>query len=418
MKKILFALCIFCTLLAHGQFAKPTDAVSIPSYQMYRTPADSGVHIFMGNTLLWNSFWMKADTVKTNKSLVTKYYFKTHGPTVVTDNSTNAALYPVFTSATSGSYSSKVSTGLQFNPYYGNLALGGVYLGAAISVTNYLQITTNPKIYMGSNPGTAGQVITSGGSGSGAYWGTPSGGSMTYPSGSGIPIVVSGTSWGSTITNNSSNWNTAYGWGDWHHTTLAGYGITDTPWTGLGYITSASLPTVNNATLTLVTSGSGISGSQTFTANQGTGATFTVTSNATTSNTAGTIVLRDGSGYVSLTGTFCSSDSTLKRNIHPFSKIDLYNASKIDFVKFLYKSDATNQLHLGVIAQQVEKLVPEVVHTNENGKLEVNYPELLVILAAQHAEEIKLLKEQNRQLERRIEKLENHNKWEAKQINF
>ena len=56
--------------------------------------------------------------------------------------------------------------------------------------------------------------------------------------------------------------------------------------------------------------------------------------------------------------------------------------------------------------------------SNENGKLEVNYPELLVILAAQHAEEIKLLKEQNRQLEMRIEKLENHNKWEAKQINF
>lgn len=46
------------------------------------------------------------------------------------------------------------------------------------------------------------------------------GGSMVYPSGSGIPIVVSGTSWGSTITDNSSNWNTAYGWGN--HA-LAGY---------------------------------------------------------------------------------------------------------------------------------------------------------------------------------------------------
>ena len=40
------------------------------------------------------------------------------------------------------------------------------------------------------------------------------GGSMTYPSGSGIPIVVSGTSWGTTITNNSVNWDTAYGWGN------------------------------------------------------------------------------------------------------------------------------------------------------------------------------------------------------------
>ena len=34
------------------------------------------------------------------------------------------------------------------------------------------------------------------------------------PAGSGIPLIVNGTSWGSTITNNSSNWNTAYGWGN------------------------------------------------------------------------------------------------------------------------------------------------------------------------------------------------------------
>jgi hypothetical protein len=40
------------------------------------------------------------------------------------------------------------------------------------------------------------------------------GGSMEYPSGSGIPLVVNGTSWGITIADNSANWNTAYGWGD------------------------------------------------------------------------------------------------------------------------------------------------------------------------------------------------------------
>ena len=38
---------------------------------------------------------------------------------------------------------------------------------------------------------------------------------MTYPS-AGIPLSVAGTSWGSSITNNSANWNTAYGWGDWN----------------------------------------------------------------------------------------------------------------------------------------------------------------------------------------------------------
>ncbi len=215
--------------------------------------------------------------------------------------------------------------------------------------------------------------------------------SMYQPKGS----YVTGTPWTSV----------GYWYSSSHPTTISGYGITD-------------IPTVNNATLTLATSGSGISGSQTFTANQGTAATFTVTSNATATNTASTIVLRDASGYVSLTGTFCSSDSTLKRNIKPFSKVDLYNASKIDFRKFLFKSETTGKEHFGVIAQDIKKLIPEVVSTNQNGKLEVNYPELLVIIAAQQAEEIKLLKEQNRQLERRIEKLENHNKWESKQIQF
>jgi len=54
-------------------------------------------------------------------------------------------------------------------------------------------------------------------------------------------------------------------------------------------------PTVNNATLTLATSGVGLSGSDTFTSNQSSNTTFTVTSNATSANTASTIVARDAS---------------------------------------------------------------------------------------------------------------------------
>ena len=65
--------------------------------------------------------------------------------------------------------------------------------------------------------------------------------------------------------------------------------------TGTMALTS-DLPTVNNGTLTLAVSGTGLSGSQTFTANQSSAATFTVTSNATSANTASTIVARDASG--------------------------------------------------------------------------------------------------------------------------
>lgn len=55
---------------------------------------------------------------------------------------------------------------------------------------------------------------------------------------------------------------------------------------------------IGNGTLTLNTSGSGISGSASFTANQSGNTTFTVTSNATVNNIASTIVYRGGSGEV------------------------------------------------------------------------------------------------------------------------
>jgi hypothetical protein len=91
--------------------------------------------------------------------------------------------------------------------------------------------------------------------------------------------------------------------------TLANSGVTANTYTAAtitvdakGRVTSASnntIPTVNNGTLTLAVSGSGLTGSQSFTANQSSNATFTVTSNATNANTPSTIVFRDASGNFS-----------------------------------------------------------------------------------------------------------------------
>ena len=85
--------------------------------------------------------------------------------------------------------------------------------------------------------------------------------------------------------------------------TLANSGVTANTYTAAtvtvdakGRITSASnntIPTVNDGILTMAVSGNGLTGSQTFTANQSSAATFTVTSNATSNNTANTIVYRD-----------------------------------------------------------------------------------------------------------------------------
>ena len=83
---------------------------------------------------------------------------------------------------------------------------------------------------------------------------------------------------------------------------------------------STSAITVGDGTLTLATSGTGLSGSQTFTANQSGSATFTVTSNATSANTVSTIVARDGAGGFSagiITATQLSTgDSGVGININ------------------------------------------------------------------------------------------------------
>lgn len=79
-----------------------------------------------------------------------------------------------------------------------------IQVAAVAGTTTFQYPTTN---------GTNGYVLTTNGAGVLSWAAT--GSSMNYPSGSGIPLAVSGASWGTTITNNSANWNTAYGWGDW-----------------------------------------------------------------------------------------------------------------------------------------------------------------------------------------------------------
>jgi hypothetical protein len=75
----------------------------------------------------------------------------------------------------------------------------------------------------------------------------------------------------------------------------------------------AATAAANNGTLTLAVSGTGLSGSATFTANQSGNSTFTVTSNATNANTASAIVARDASGNFSagtITATLSGNATT------------------------------------------------------------------------------------------------------------
>ena len=79
-------------------------------------------------------------------------------------------------------------------------------------------------------------------------------------------------------------------------------------------VTTTAVNPANDGVLTLAVSGTGLSGSASFTANQSGASSFTVTSNATNANTASAIVARDASGNfsagtitASLTGTATST---------------------------------------------------------------------------------------------------------------
>ena len=77
--------------------------------------------------------------------------------------------------------------------------------------------------------------------------------------------------------------------------------IQDVTLDGFGHVTAltSAAVSINDGTLTMGTSGTGLSGSASFTANDSDNVTFTVTSNATNANTASTIVARDASGNFS-----------------------------------------------------------------------------------------------------------------------
>jgi hypothetical protein len=77
--------------------------------------------------------------------------------------------------------------------------------------------------------------------------------------------------------------------------------IQDITLDGFGHVTALTSATavINDGTLSMGVSGTGLSGSASFTANDSDNVTFTVTSNATSANTVSTIVARDASGNFS-----------------------------------------------------------------------------------------------------------------------
>lgn len=78
-----------------------------------------------------------------------------------------------------------------------------------------------------------------------------------------------------------------------------------------------------------------------------------------------------------------TSDERLKENISSISKENMDNLFTINPILFNFKSDTSNSKHFGVLAQDVEKVFPDLVENNNiSGYKTVNYQELIPIMLA------------------------------------
>ena len=98
-------------------------------------------------------------------------------------------------------------------------------------------------------------------------------------------------------------------------------------------------------------------------------------------------------------GLLSNSDERLKENIYPIEDA-LSKVSEIEGVYFNWKNENKNQV--GVIAQQVKKVFPEVVSEDNNSYLSVDYSKLVPLLIGAVNEQSSIIEG----LEKRIAKLE------------
>ena len=102
------------------------------------------------------------------------------------------------------------------------------------------------------DPASNGHILSSTTTGVRSWIAPPAGGTMTWPSAAGIPIYSGSQSWGTSITNNSANWDAAYGWGN--HSGAGYYVGTDatirqllsTTATGLTYTNTTGVLSLTN----------------------------------------------------------------------------------------------------------------------------------------------------------------------------
>lgn len=107
-------------------------------------------------------------------------------------------------------------------------------------------------------------------------------------------------------------------------------------------------------------------------------------------------------------GIVIYSDSTLKRDIEDVDS-QLENIKNLKSKKYKLKADEKNRKCYGLLAQDLEKIFPEMVFTNEKGTKSIYYIELIpVMLKAiqEQQEQIESYEKSLADIEKRLAKLE------------
>jgi hypothetical protein len=132
--------------------------------------------------------------------------------------------------------------------------------------------------------------------------------------------------------------------------------------------------------------GAGTDYTPTIAAEVGLGMYFYVDGSATKGFSLATTGAATFSSSVTATGFIVSSDKRLKNIL----------SRSGDMVTYTLKNDNTKQLHYGYIAQEVEKVLPTTVSTDDKGMKAVNYIEVLVKKVNDLEKEIAELKKHNK----------------------
>ena len=138
---------------------------------------------------------------------------------------------------------------------------------------------------------------------------------------------------------------------------------------------------------------------------------------ASTTKTTGSVVITGGLGVSGAINAgadvtaYATSDIRLKTNIenipYALAKVNLLNGVTYNWNDLAHEVEHkdTSVRETGVIAQQVNDVLPEVINIRDNGYMAVRYEKMVPLLI----EAIKELTEQNRQLAQRLSDLEDKN---------